>query len=273
VHEHRRDNQCLSLFRRDSADQSAQQGASSSPAAARALLGCECRCCGHASHWCACSGAQGNSGIVRTVCARERGGGCGYLLRRRHSVELQAGRMERRLAGPGGVSLTPASAGHQPHSAQPTEIHVKDGPHLLSRSQRKLLSSIVYCTSMYAAAVGRSHEFVSGPQPQLPRNCSQALPPLDYPHCPPSPKCRKAAGPAPSRCAQHVTGTRVIPGPGLALRTEGIVMRRLLVLAIRCSRAHLLSFAALHATQTTVPYFLDPPNPPFISFFIFYKLT
>jgi hypothetical protein len=43
--------------------------------------------------------------------------------------------------------------------------------------------------------------------------------------------------------------------------------------ACRRTRAHLLSFAALHATQTTVPYFLDPPNPPFILFFIFYKPT
>ena len=29
--------------------------------------------------------------------------------------------------------------------------------------------------------------------------------------------------------------------------------------ACRRTRAHLLSFAALHATQTTVPYFLDMP--------------
>jgi hypothetical protein len=64
----------------------------------------------------------------------------------------------------------------------------------------------------------------------LPRNCSKPSLPWTILAAPLPPNAARLRGQPPSRCAQHVTGTRVIPGPGLALRTEGIVMRRLLLL-------------------------------------------
>jgi hypothetical protein len=66
----------------------------------------------------------------------------------------------------------------------------------------------------------------------LPRNCSKPSLPWTILAAPLPPNAARLRGQPPSRCAQHVTGTRVIPGPGLALRTEGIVMRRLLLLAL-----------------------------------------